>query len=1315
MASDSSIEDILRTAKKQEKSCDWLEVAKSYEQVLHSKSTTIFLSAEIQEKIGFCYSRASTQTKDSEEFRKLRQSAVEAYTSAARLFGKEDTMKNQGKSAQCNAIAEYLRSWLASSPSEKRKMLNKCLEFGKKSLKAYEKTGDELNYGKMCNDVLLCLLERLYVAFDWEEKRKAAQEGINCADKAISVLSKVGNKSELLRAYFTASLEIWYAANISEQEKKRGLMQRSLSYSEKALKLSREVDDPYYAAMANWAAAFCTLLFTEKVESSLEYAQEMLKKGIIAKDNYLKGVASYVLAFVTNWMIQREADADKRKKGHEKIIKHAEEAIHYLQLVSQDIFIADTCLYYAESYSSLARDVEASLQEKQAILRKAVEIGRRGLEHATRSGSPDATGSNLHALSKALYFYSSLEAGKGEKTRLLEEALAHRKDYNETVARAFPSNDWIRGVGKNYEGLIKAELARVETDKDRKRVLFESAVSDMDDGASRCGESISSHPAPTRIAALGRFQDWFGGILDEIYMLTEDKKNLNRAIEVYEDAAREFKKANLPSRVAESHWKMARNQDRLGKYEEAAKNFENAFTEYENAAQRTPHFEGFYLDYATYMKAWTEIERARFSSAREEYDQAQKHYEKAAKLLESSNVWKYLAPTYFAWALLKQGENQSRKNHGEKAIESFGKAANLFNRARSFLKAQLTRIQNVEEKDMALTMTRASQIRSEYCRGKIALEEAKMLDKEGHHLSSSQKYLAAAQVFEKLERETESETEREEFRPIICLCLAWQKMTLADAKASPELYMEASQLFEQTSERTRSERTRFLALGHSRFCKALEAGTRFTDTRDAALHSVIMQHLQSATDYYRRTALQHVAEYARATGLLFDAYVHMDNAKKEIDPEKRARLYMITEKILKTSAGSYLKAEQPTKMEQVQGLLTKVREERELAVALTEILRATPIVSSTPAFATPVKNEEKAVGLERFDDAAIETNLVLSSKQVKAGEDFNLEMQIANVGKKAALLTKVEEILPAGFDLVGGPDYCRLEDAYLDMKGKKLDPLGTEEVRFVLRSFDKGTFEIKPTIVYVDETGHRKLCEPKPVTLKVSKVVLPGRITSGYGDLDDLLFGGIPENYAVILTSPSCDEKDLLIKRFLEAGAKEGQTTFHVTIEASGVRALAEEFQSSFYLFICNPQADKIIKTLPNVSKLEGVENLTNINIALTSAFRKFDPSQKGSKRACIEIISDVLLQHHAVQTRRWLTALAPELKSYGFTTLAVMNPHMHPPREVQAILDLFEGEISIYLKDTQKGSEKLLRIEKMYNQKYLESEVPLKKESLQT
>jgi adenylate cyclase len=240
------------------------------------------------------------------------------------------------------------------------------------------------------------------------------------------------------------------------------------------------------------------------------------------------------------------------------------------------------------------------------------------------------------------------------------------------------------------------------------------------------------------------------------------------------------------------------------------------------------------------------------------------------------------------------------------------------------------------------------------------------------------------------------------------------------------------------------------------------------------------------------------------------------------------------------------------------------------------------------------------------------------------------------------------------------------------------------------------------------ESG-REMVEPKPLT----EVALPTRISIGYGDIDDLLFGGIPRDYAVILTSPSCDERDLLIKRFLETGAEKGEITFYITIDPSQVKSLTEECQSNFYLFVCNPEADAITKSLPNVYMLKGVENLNDVNITLASAFHRIEKSPKTPRRICIEIVSDILLQHHAVSTRRWLTALIPKLKSRGFTTLAVMDPEIHPQQEVRAIIGVFDGEINIYDKETKKGLRKHLKIRKMTHQKYSENELPLRKEKL--
>jgi hypothetical protein len=91
-----------------------------------------------------------------------------------------------------------------------------------------------------------------------------------------------------------------------------------------------------------------------------------------------------------------------------------------------------------------------------------------------------------------------------------------------------------------------------------------------------------------------------------------------------------------------------------------------------------------------------------------------------------------------------------------------------------------------------------------------------------------------------------------------------------------------------------------------------------------------------------------------------------------------------------------------------------------------------------------------------------------------------------------------------------------------------------------------------------------------------------------------------------------------------------------------------------------------------------------------------------------------VLLEHHAVITRKWLNNLLSNLKSKGFTTLVVIDPQMHPLEEVQAVTGMFDGEIKVYEKESVNGSEKVLKVRKLYNQKYLEEEIALSRENLE-
>ena len=1069
-------------AKKMEIKYEWLEAAKSYEQASHSKSGTS--AAEIGQRIGFCYNQASKQTRDLEEFKKLRKLAVEAYSNSAKLFEKEESLENQGKTAQCNAIAEYTRSWLASSPQEKKKMLDDCRAFGNIALKAFRNAGDELNYGKTCNTLLLCLNERLSLASTEKEKRVIAQEGLDCGSKAISVLSKLDNKSELLQAYSIASLVNWYGANISEQEEERKkLANRSLKYSKKAVALSKKGDNPYLTALSRWAATLCTLFFTEKIESALKYAKEMLQQGFIVNDNYLKGVASYILAFATDWMIPREANPGKKKKRREDIIKYAEDAIRHLQLTSQDSIIAETYMFYVESYSSLASDFAVNPSEKLTFSKKAVETGRKGLEYAVRSGSPDAIGSTLHALSKALNSCSNLEQRKDEKTKLLEEALGYRKEYIKTVERSFPSNDWVRGLGKTYAAQIEAELAGLETDEDKKITLFENSFSDMEAGISHSKKWISSRPTPSLIVFVAGFEDTFGGMLTERYQLTKDKEILTRAIEVFNDAAEKFKKVDLPSRVAESHWKIARNKDYLGKHQEAAENFEDASTYYKAAAQKIHQFADFYQDYAVYMEAWNEIEKAKLAHKHEEYALAKQSYEKTATLLNKSKLWNHLSSNFLAWSLLEHAEDSSRQEKSIEAMESFNKAAKLFEEAMKTIKDAHAQLERIEQ----AYLIKASNTREKYCLGRIALEEAKILDRQGDHIASSRKYTSAVQIFQKAADNME-ESDRQELMPIICLCRAWKTMTLAEAENSPDLYLEASQLFEESKEHSVNEKAKILALGHSRFCKALEAATRFEDTRDMKLHLAATQHLQSAANYYVKAGFKTASEYAIATQRLFDGYIYMDNANKETDPEKKARYYIVAERILKISAQSYMKAKHPEKAEQVHRLLDKVTDERKLATSLSEVLHAPTITSSTASFVTPTPTYEKAVGLERFEHANIQGHLTVP-EEVAIEEDLEIQLDLVNVAKNFGLIVRIDNLIPKGFRVTEAPPEYAVKDGSIDLGGKRFDPLKVESIKISARATDFGVFKVSPQVVYIDEAGQFRTCRPEAVHVKVGAPV----------------------------------------------------------------------------------------------------------------------------------------------------------------------------------------------------------------------------------
>jgi hypothetical protein len=1094
MPEPATVKAIIGRAQNQGKEYDWSGAVESYKEALSLVPERDFSGrAEVCEALGYGAYRGAMQSENQEEFRERIRQAAADYEQASKFHAESSDRLKEARVLRCNAMVAYAGYWLASSVQDKKRLISECWTLTKRALNIFEEAGEAYEHGKTYNRLSTSLDFGFFLEKDYRAREKMIKEAVEHGEKAVTFLIASGDAYELARAYVRTAtyLEVSGVYFLGQSERETNF-KKATGYWRKANELSEEAAMTELISVQagpSWDWGEGTDKAMDNFKKALEYAKR-------SKDKFAVGCAMDFLAYHTCWRARATEDPDKRLELAKTGLQYAEDARGQYSVISFTSPSAGVIWVespYAEHYWRLA-SFEANLSKRRELLEKAAEAAPEMLKRAEDSRIPDLIHYAHHVFSKILAYLARIETNPDSRKAFLEKSLEHRNEAIRIIEQLNPYHYWDLGVMQGSLANIKTDLVDLLSTPEAKNSMLQEAIINKENSINLSLKWMTLYgeePSVSLFADLGPRQYQLGDLLNRLYELTDNKDYLPKAIKAFEDAAQTYHKLNLKSRVAECCWKEAQTHDTLGQHSRAAEGFGLASKNYLEAAERIPQLKDLYRDYGLYMQAWSEIERARQYHARQEYGSAREHFEKAAEMHKSSRKWSYLHPNFSAWAQVEQAEELSRNERTDEARNAFEEAARLFEETKKTLRNELPKIEDLDEKQMAGSMLKATDLRHEYCVARATVEEAKMLDRKGDHYSSSEKYGSAAENLEKITQRLESDEDKKEFRYIKLLLQAWQRMTQAEAEAQPTLYVEASKLFEEAKEQSPNERTKMLMLGHSRLCRALEAGARFSDTRDTVMHASAIQHLESAANYYVKAGFKDASEYVKATGLLFDAYVYMDNAKKESDPVKRTQLYTMAEKVLQTAAFSYEKAGHLGKKEHALRLLEKVKDEREIAVSLTEVLHA-PIIASTTAFPAPTSTYERAVGLEVFEHAEIRASITARQKELKVGENLEMEIELVNAGKGAALLTKITETIPDGFELREKSGTYRVEDSYLNMKGRRLDPLKTEEVRLVLRPNIQGTFLFRPKILYFDENGECKSHEPQPITITVKELGIKG-------------------------------------------------------------------------------------------------------------------------------------------------------------------------------------------------------------------------------
>jgi hypothetical protein len=1088
---------IIEHAREQERRYDWLGASKAYQAALGAvPATELERRCDILERIAYALHKASLQSETVDEFRHAAQTATEAYREAGSEYIASNSQQGKARASRCNAMISFIGFLKAADADEKRNTTLESWNHAKDSLDAFESLGDVHEYCRTFYDTSLGAIYYSNLVPDFETRKSVWVEATSRGEKAVAYAHDHEDEDMNVKLLVLVACFLNRASysHLCDEPADR-CRERTKDLWRRAESLSKE------KVLANLPYGYITgdAPVDPDREASNELplyrrAYELVRD---SKDRLITGHALAGISFYAHWAGYDHSDKEKEEALLAESLETALEArgeflkIGFVAETGHNIWVMSP---HAELYQQNAYN-ERNPEKKREFVEKGLRALPEYVKLAEASGYSWQSGGLEMVQGTLLGMLATTETDMATKRAHLLKAADFLRNGVEILSRWDPGNAFNIAVWRYGLAEVQVELAAATADHESAARILREAIALQEKSHQALEEGAKAMyitQDSSTLGTLGASLSQIGQRYRDLFELETDQSILRNALKCYEGAYGFFSRSGGPSRAAENIWEAARIYDLLGDHTRAAEKFLLASEAFRESEERIPRLKDLFSEQATYLEAWAEFENAKHHHSRQEYEQARSHFEKAAKLHEALENWRFLASNYRAWALTDQAETLSREDRRQDAARAFEEAAALFAESSAELDDAGKRMENADEKRMISRLLKSSGPRREYCLARAMIEKARQMDVEGMSSSSSEMYRAAADELERLANEAPLEQDRADIKVLAILSRAWQKMNQAEAEVSPEPYSDAARLFEEAKRLCTDDKAKALSLGHSRFCRALEAGARFADTREASLHAVAVRSLESASAYYVKAGSDRCSEYARASKLLFDAYAYLAEAGQEKEQEKAAKAYARAEKVLRASSESYDRAGQPGKREQVLKLLTRVQRERELAVSLMEVFEAPIGASATSAFGVPKPSQEEAVGLDRFAHADVRAALILSKKDVKVGDDMSVEIELVNAGRASAQLTKVENIIPPGFEVRSKPASCRIEDSYIAMRGRRLDPLKTEEISLVLKPTVKGKFLLKPRILYLDEEGSYKARELEGCEVTVKELGVTG-------------------------------------------------------------------------------------------------------------------------------------------------------------------------------------------------------------------------------
>jgi tetratricopeptide (TPR) repeat protein len=754
----------------------------------------------------------------------------------------------------------------------------------------------------------------------------------------------------------------------------------------------------------------------------------------------------------------------------------------------------------------------------------------------------------------------------------------------------------------------------------------------------------------------------------ELYRATHDTKLLDSALTNLRRSSDAQRIQQIPIRAAEALTRIGEAYLLGGRFDEAQSAFSEAATRYIDASKRYPALAVAFNNRASVMQARATIATARAAYLRGDYALAAERYGDASRVLSESKSSLALIAIYDAWALLAQAQEHTWKAPTKVEAE-LQKAVRRFDEAEKALE-----IYDPTAESQRTLLTQGRRLSEAL----IQLDAARSLEREGRLSESSDKLADAARLFGTIASETDDDDARGTILAQANLCRACQKMLKAEQTMDPDSYNQAALLFQEVQRASASKQLALTAGGWTASCRALECGLLYRQSADKTRFEEVKKHLASAQGYFVDSGATAAAAWVTGMERMFDALAYLGEAESRLDQKERTSLHDRAEKSLQTAAQMFEKAGYVARQEETIRHLSSMIEQRQLDTS--SYLISAPVIQSVSRLATQTLTQELPTGGETDSTLPIQGALNGPKEPLQVGQEYQAQLTILNTGERIAILERVENLGQPSLDIQSGQPEYRLVDGNLELNGKRLPSLAAQELPLRITPRQAGSFTLQPRILSVSTQGDLTIHpvpafaievagEPALSTVETNHAVTD-RCPTGQPQVDTLLHGGIPLGYVVVLTAAASNEMRNLIRSFIRGGLNAGKQVLYLSRDPTLLSNVPNNALAKLSMISIGELLDG-----PGHAVSVKLTNLTEILLETTGLAQHLEGSDK---RACVDMLSDILLQHGALNSRKWLSDLIRKLKSSSITTLAVLDPKLHEPKESQALLNLFDGEIEI-------------------------------------